>query len=177
MGEYERVKRELKYSGNILDFYNDVVRLPDGKLANRDFLKHNGAAAIVAADKDNNILMVKQYREAIDRYTIEIPAGKRENGEDFKVCALRELEEETGYKSKDASPLISLYTTVAFCDERIEIFYTDQLTVSSQKLDEDEFVSVSWYKLDDLVQMIQNGSLNDAKTIAAIMSYKALKNL
>lgn len=177
MGEFERIERELKYRGNILDFYNDVVRLPDGKIANRDFLKHNGAAAIVAADKENNILMVRQYREAIDRYTLEIPAGKKEPEEDFKSCAIRELEEETGYKTQDATPLITLYTTVAFCDEKIEVFYTNQLTASTQSLDEDEFVSVAWYKLDELVQMIQNGSLNDAKTIAAIMSYKALKKL
>ncbi len=120
--------------------------------------------------------MVRQYRNAIDKYTLEIPAGGLNSGEDMKTCAIRELEEETGYKTKDAKHLIDIYTTVAFCNEKIGIYYTDQLEVSKQHLDEDEFVNVEIHTLEELVQMIFDGTIEDSKTISAILAYKTKEN-
>lgn len=177
MSEYTRVKRELKHKGSIVDFYSDTMELPNGKIVDWDFIQHKGAAAIVPVDSEGKILMVRQYRNAIERDTLEIPAGGKNVDEDMKTCAIRELEEETGYRAGNVEHLIDLYTTVAFCNEKIGIYYTTELIPSKQHLDEDEFVNVERYTLDELVEMIFKGQIKDAKTIAAIMSYKAKRNL
>lgn len=173
MEDYKRIKRELIHKGHIIDVYCDTMLLPDGRTADWDFIQHKGAAAIVPVDGDGRIIMVRQYRNAVERYTLEIPAGGLNPGEDMKTCATRELEEETGFRSDQVEHLIDLYTTVAFCNEKIGIYYTRDLIPSKQNLDEDEYVTIEKYTLDELVQFIFDGVIEDAKTISAIMSYKA----
>jgi ADP-ribose pyrophosphatase len=117
--------------------------------------------------------MVRQFRNAIERYTLEIPAGSRDSvTEDTKVCAARELEEETGYTSEDISLLISLKTTVAFCDEFIDVYLAKNLKPGMQHLDEGEFIDVKAYSLDELCEMIYAGKLQDAKTVSGILAYR-----
>ena len=126
--KYNRIKRELIHRGQIIDLYKDYVEIPNGTVAQWDFIGHKGAAAVVPITEDGKILMVKQYRNAIDRFTIEIPAGGLNSVEEpMQDCAARELEEETGYKSDDLEFLISIRTTVAFCNERIDIFVAKRL--------------------------------------------------
>lgn len=172
----ERVGRDLVHSGTIIDLYQDHMRLPDGKMEDFDFIKHKGAAAIVPVLPDGRILMVRQYRNAIDQYTYEIPAGGRNTADEPTLdCAYRELEEETGYYSEkeDIEFLLTLYTTVAFCNEKIDIFLArKKLTKTEQHLDDDEFIDVKAFTLDELVEMINKSEIVDAKTIAAIMTYK-----
>ena len=117
---------------------------------------------------------VRQWRNALDRYTLEIPAGGL-NGADEPpmLAAARELEEETGYHSENLTHLLSLRTTVAFCNEKIEIYVAQDLKPTHQHLDEDEFIDVYAYSVDELCEMIYSGKIEDGKTIAAIMSYKA----
>ena len=143
--QVKRVKRELVKNGAILDIYTDTMQLPDGKLEEWDFISHRkGAAAVVPVRGDGKILMVRQYRNAIDRMTLEIPAGSRDSvTEDTKVCAARELEEETGYRSDDLTHLLSLKTTVAFCDEFIDVYLARNLKPGHQHLDEGEFLDVT----------------------------------
>jgi ADP-ribose pyrophosphatase len=172
MSEYKRLKREQVHHGHIIDVYTDTMELPSGNTADWDFISHKGAAAIVPVDKDGKIIMVRQYRNAIEKYSLEIPAGGLNPGEDMKTCASRELEEETGYRSDKVEHLIDLYTTVAFCNEKIGIYYSNDLTPSVQNLDEDEFVTVERYTVDELVQFIFDGVIDDAKTISAILAYK-----
>lgn len=172
---YKRVDRELKHKGAIIDVYTDHMEISNGNKADWDFIGHKGAAAIVAEDENGCILMVRQYRNALDKEILEIPAGGLNKGEDTKTCAMRELEEETGYRTTHAEHLLDLYTTVAFCNEKIGIYYTDELIKSRQKLDEDESVEVFRYPLEELVQMIFDGKIEDGKTISAIMAYKVLK--
>jgi len=117
--------------------------------------------------------MVRQYRNAVDSYTLEIPAGGRNPGEDNLTCAIRECEEETGYKAGEVHHLIDVYTTVAFSNEKICIYYTTGITPSKQNLDEDEYVTIERHSLEDLVTMILKGEILDAKTVAAILAYKA----
>jgi ADP-ribose pyrophosphatase len=128
---------------------------------------------MVPVDENGNILMVRQYRNAIDSYTLEIPAGGLNPGEDNLTCAIRECEEETGYKAGEVHHLIDVFTTVAFSNEKICIYYTTGITPSSQMLDEDEFVTIERHTLEDLVKLILNGEITDAKTTAAILAYKA----
>lgn len=169
----KRLKRELTYQGKIIGLYNDTIELPDGKVVQYDFIKHNGATAVVPVTQDGKILMVRQDRNAVDRETLEIPAGKREEDEDPRECVLRELEEETGYRCGKLEHLITLDTWVAFCNEKIDVYVASELVPTSQHLDEDEFIDVEEWNLEELEQMIFSDTIRDAKTIAAIMAYKA----
>ena len=168
----KRINRELKYEGSIVKVYMDEVELPDGKIAKWDFINHDGAAAVVPVTDDGKILMVKQYRNALDRYTLEIPAGKLDDKlEETKVCAARELEEETGYKAGNLEFLITLRTWVAFTNEKIDVYFATDLTPTKQHLDEDEFIDVKAYELEELKEMIFRGELQDTKSISAILAY------
>ncbi len=177
MSEYKRLKRTLVHKGHIVDFYNDTMQLPSGNTADWDFIGHKGAAAIVPVDKDGKIIMVRQYRNAIEKYSLEIPAGGINPGEDMKTCAARELEEETGFRSDHVEHLIDIYTTVAFSNEKIGIYYTTDLIPSKQNLDEDEFVTIERYTVEELIHLIFNGIIDDAKTISAVLAYKTKMGL
>ena len=166
-----RLDRQLKYQGNILKIYEDVV-LANGHKAHWDFIHHDGAAAVLPVADDGRILMVRQYRNALDKFTLEIPAGKLDDPKEPKIrCAFRDLEEEPGFKADHLEYLMSLNTTVAFCDEAIDIFVAHHLIPSKQHLDEDEVINVEPWELKDLEELIYRGEITDGKTIAAIMAY------
>ena len=178
MEKIERVGRKLIHKGTILDMYEDTVRLPNGKEEKWDFVSHRmGAACVLAVRPDGKILMVRQYRNALDRFTLEVPAGKRDSlNEDTSICAARELEEETGYRAGKLEKLLSLKSTVAFCDELIDVYLaTDLVEIGEQHLDEAEDIDVEAYDLKELMDMCYSGTLQDAKTVAAIMAYAARK--
>lgn len=170
--EIKRIKRELQCEGKITKYYKDTVQLPDGKIDVWDFVGHNGAAAAVGVLDDGRLLMVRQYRNALDRFTIEIPAGGLNPGEPTIDAAARELEEETGYRCGKIEKLITIRTTVAFCNEKIDIYLATALEKTSQHLDDDEYVNVELYTIDELEKMIYEGTIEDSKTIAAILAYK-----
>ena len=172
MDQYKRLDRKLKIKGSIIDYYHDTIEVNGEKQVVFDFIEHKGAAAMIPVDSDGNIIMVRQYRNAIDRETLEIPAGGLNQREDPMECAIRECEEETGLKPLKATHLIDLYTSVAFCNEKISVYYTNELISSEQNLDEDEFVTIEKYPLEDLCDMIIQGQIQDAKTISAILAYK-----
>ena len=162
----KRVDRILKYKGSILDIYTDVIETPDGHRAEWDYIDHRGAAAVVPVLDDGRLLMVRQYRDALDRETIEIPAGGL-NGWD---------EEETGYRSDNLTKLVSVVTAVAFCNEVVDVYLATGLVKTSQHLDEDEFIDVEKYTMDELKDMIFAGTIQDSKTISAVLAYDALLN-
>ncbi len=171
--EFKRLDRELVYHGAIVDFYKDTVQVPNGNVVEWDFIGHKGAAAVVPVREDGKLLMVRQYRNALDRYTLEIPAGGL-NGPDepTRDAAARELEEETGYRSDELERLITIRTTVAFCNEKIDIYTAKNLIKTKQHLDEDEFIHVEAFSIEELTKMIMEGKIEDSKTVAAIMCYK-----
>ncbi len=172
--QIKRLKRELKFKGTILEFYQDTMEINGDHTAVWDFIKHKGAAAVVPVTDDGKILMVRQYRNALDRYTLEIPAGALdEENEPGRECASRELEEETGFRSENLEWLINLRTTVAFCNERIEVYVAKNLIPSKQHLDEDEFIDLKAYTLDELKEKIFSGEIEDGKTVASLMAYAA----
>lgn len=173
MDEMKRIDRVLKYQGSIVDVYDDVMQSPTGKIAHWDYIAHRkGAAAVLPVTEDGKILMVRQYRNALNRNTLEIPAGSRDSVEEpTQVCAARELEEETGYRAGKLELLITVATTVAFCNEVIDVYLATDLTKTSQHLDEDEFVEVERYTIEELKDMVFSQKIQDSKTIAAIMAY------
>ena len=172
--EFKRLKRDLVYKGAIVDFYKDTIQVPNGNIVEWDFIRHQGAAAVVPVREDGRLLMVRQYRNALDRYTLEIPAGGL-NGADepTRDAAARELEEETGYTAGKLEWLITVRTTVAFCNEKIDTYLATNLSRGQQHLDEDEFINVEAYTVQELCDKILSGEIEDSKTIAAVMSYKA----
>ena len=175
MGEkIRRIKRELVHKGAIIEVYKDYMEFSNGHHAEWDFIRHDGAAAVVPVLDDGRILMVRQYRNALERYTLEIPAGKLDASDEPGLsCARRELEEETGYKTDDLERLITLRTTVAFCNEKIEIYVAKDLIPSHQHLDEGEYVDVKAYTVEELKEMIFTGKIEDSKTIAALLAYES----
>jgi ADP-ribose pyrophosphatase len=171
MNHIKRIDRKLMYKGSMLSMYEDTIYTPDGNTAKWDYIEHSGAAAVVPVLEDGRILLVRQYRNALDRETLEIPAGGINKGEESITAATRELEEETGYKSDNLEHLISIVTAVAFCDEVVEIYVAKNLTKTQQHLDPDEYIEIEAYTTDELSEMIYSGKIQDSKTIAAIMSY------
>lgn len=174
MEEFKRISRDLVAKGAIIDYYQDTMQIPNGNIAKWDLIDHKGAAAVVAVRPDGKLLMVRQYRNALERETIELPAGGLEGrDEPTAVAAKRELEEETGYVCKQVEPLVSIYTTVAFCNEKIDIYLATDLEPGKQHLDEDEFINVEAYTVEELKEMIYAGKIQDSKTICGVMTYAA----
>lgn len=172
------INREFIHKGSRIEVYKDILRIPNGNVVSWDFVKHIGAAAVVPVTKEGRIVMVRQYRNALDRETLEIPAGGLNYPEEPTLeAATRELEEETGYVSPaPLEKLISIVPAIAYCDEVIDIYVAKDLEKGKQHLDEDEFINVEEYELDTLIDMIYKGIIMDSKTISAIMSYKNLVN-
>lgn len=172
MDKYERIGRELVHKGAIIDYYQDTIKIPNGNIAKWDYIRHKGAAAVVAVKEDGKLLMVRQYRNALNRETLEIPAGGLNDvDEPTDLAAARELEEETGYSAGKLELLLSLRTTVAFCDEKIDVYVATDLKRSEQHLDEDEFLDVVSYDVKDLLEMIYDCKIQDGKTVSAILAY------
>lgn len=172
MEKYERIGRELVHKGAIIDYYQDTIKIPNGNIAKWDYIRHKGAAAVVAVKDDGKLLMVRQYRNALDRETLEIPAGGLNDvNEPTDLAAARELEEETGYQAGKMELLLSLRTTVAFCDEKIDVYVATDLKRSRQHLDEDEYLDVASYDVEELLQMIYDCRIQDGKTVSAILAY------
>lgn len=172
MEKYERIGRELIHKGAIIDYYQDTIRIPNGSIAKWDYIRHKGAAAVVAVKDDGSLLMVRQYRNALDRETLEIPAGGLNSvDEPTDIAAARELEEEAGYTAGKLELLISLRTTVAFCDEKIDVYVATDLKRSHQHLDEDEFLDVETHSIEELIKMVYDCRIQDGKTVAALLAY------
>ncbi len=172
MDNYERISRELIHKGAIIDYYQDTMKIPNGNTAKWDFIKHKGAAAVVAVKEDGRLLMVRQYRNALERETLEIPAGGLNGPEEpTDLAAARELEEETGYTAGKMELLISLYTTVAFCNEKIDVYVATDLRKSRQHLDDDEFLDVESHEIGELIRLIYDCKIQDGKTISALLAY------
>lgn len=170
------VKRELIYKGSIIDYYKDDMLFSNGNTARWDYVDHKPVVSFLPIDIDTGkIVCVKQFRHPVEQYCIEIPAGGILDGEEPLTGALRELEEETGYKLVgEASHLVDIYTSVGYCNEKIYIYYGNVKKVKAQSLDENEFVNVECYELNELKRMILSGEIEDGKTVSAIMSYYSI---
>lgn len=177
MDKFKILGKKLEHHGAIVDFYTMDIQVPNGNTAHWDLIEHKGASAVVPVDGDGKILMVRQYRGAIDDTMLEIPAGGRDSTEeDFKICAARELEEETGYRSEELHHLIDINTAAAYTSEKIVVYYAENLVPSRQHLDENEFVNIERYSIGEIEEMIYSGEITDAKTIAGVLAYKNLKS-
>lgn len=166
----EFISGEKVFSGTIIDVEHWQVQLPDGKTALREIVRHIGAVAIVPLDENGNVTLVRQHRVSVDKVTLEIPAGKLNfKGEDSLEAARRELEEETGLHAANWQLLTRLNTTPGFCDECIVMYVATSLSQHIAHTDEDEFIHLVKMPLSKAVQMVMNGDIQDAKTIAGLL--------
>lgn len=176
MEPVKRLKRELRAKGTVISLYKDTVEV-NGQIAEWDYIHHDGAACVVAVNQDGKLLMVRQYRNALDRFALEVPAGKLDTPDEPTIdCATRELEEETGYRANKMEYLLTVNSTVAFCNEKIDVYLATDLEKTQQHLDPEEEINVEEWELEDLKELIYSGKMTDGKTIAGIMTYAAKYN-
>jgi ADP-ribose pyrophosphatase len=164
------------HQGRIVDLAIDTVRFPDGSTGEIEMIRHSGAAAVLpvlsAADgEDPQILLVRQYRYASGGYMLEVPAGRPDMpGEDWEVCARRELEEETGLHAGTMTYLTTIFTTPGFTDEQIRLYMaTDCTSTGSGKLDHDEFIEPVTLTMSDALARVRDGEIRDGKTICTLL--------
>lgn len=169
---YDILDRRLICEGGIVDFYKDTIKLPNGNVVEWDYVKHKGAVAIVPVMDDGKIIMVRQYRNGADTELLEIPAGGINPGEDPYETGLRELEEETGYKTDKLYHLVDELAAPAYNSECIYIYYAKNLVTSKTNYDENEIITLETYELDELIAMIMDGRIVDSKTIIGLFTYK-----
>jgi len=170
------VKKTKIYDGKILGLsvYEGKI---EGRTVRREMIEHRGASAMLAFDEENKVILVKQHRFP-HGYVLEIPAGTLEKKEEPIKCAFRELEEETGYRAKKMTPLITYYPSIGYNTEVIHCFVASGLKkMADLKLDEDEILSVVKIDLKKLLTMIKTGKVQDSKTICAVLTYAAEKKL
>ena len=172
---YEVLCSELKYDGKIMEVYSDKLMMPNGSVATREYVvRGGGAAAIIPVDGEGNLILVKQYRHPVKDFTIEIPAGMMEEGEDPKECAYRELEEEIGFKCEGLKYITSMHSAVGICTEEIFIYLAEELVPGQQHFDPDEFIELFTCTLDEAIQMVFDGRITDSKTMVGILAYKEI---
>jgi ADP-ribose pyrophosphatase len=172
--EEKTIQTEQIFKGRIINLQVDDVELPNGKTGKREIVKHPGAVAIIAITEDKKIILVEQYRKALERSIIEIPAGKIEPNEAPEITALRELEEETGYTTNKLQYIQSFATSPGFADEIIHLYLAENIVKVDDKadLDEDEFVELMHVSVDEMESMISSKQIYDAKTAFAYLWVK-----
>lgn len=175
MDNYEKtIKVDNIYEGKILSLRVETVEMPDKKYSKREIVDHMKGVGIIAFDGEDSIYLVRQYRKAIDEFTLEIPAGLVESNEKPIDTAKRELQEEIGFKPLDIEYLFDMHASPGFTNDKLSFFLAKDLEESKLEEDEDEFLERKSFKIDDIYNMIINGEITDAKTIIAVMYAKRL---
>lgn len=167
---------DVAWTGRIFNVNRLEVELPDGRKALRDVVRHPGAVAIVALTDEGRICLVRQYRTALGRVTVEIPAGKLDAGEDPLECANRELLEETGMVAEKMAFLTTIATSDGFCDELIHIYMATGLSFDKSSPDADEFINVDLVEVGELVDAVLDGRIEDAKTVVGALICDAVSH-
>ena len=165
---------DVAWTGRIFNVDRLRVQLPDGRNAIRDVVRHPGAVAVVALTDEGRICLVRQYRTALGRVTVEIPAGKLAPGEDPLECASRELLEETGMEAEKIAYLTTIASSAGFCDELIHIYMATGLSFSKSSPDADEFINVDLVEVGELVDAVLDGRIEDAKTVVGALLCDAI---
>jgi ADP-ribose pyrophosphatase len=165
---------DRRYTGRILNLDVDTVRFPDGSSGQLEMIRHPGAAAVVPLldppdAPDPRVLLIRQFRHAADGFIWEIPAGRLDLGERPESCALRELEEEAGFRADEVRHLITIHTTPGFTDERIHLFLATGLHAGLHRREPDEFLEVHTLPWSRVAGMIERGEITDAKTLSALL--------
>ena len=165
----ETTAMDQRFAGRVFQVEVHDVRLPDGRMAKREIVRHNGGACVVAVDDDDNVYLVRQFRKPFEEELLEVPAGKLEVGEDPLECATRELMEETGLAARSIEWLATVYPSPGYLSEILYIYLATGLTYGQNNLDDGEFLSVHPYPMAELLAMIDRGEIRDAKTQVGLL--------
>jgi len=169
-----RLSTRRAYTGRVISLDVESVRFPNGTIGELEIIRHPGASAVVPflsdpAGPDPQVLLLQQYRYAAEQYLYEIPAGRLEPGEDPAACAVRELREETGCVADRLEPLMTLFTTPGFTDERIHLFMATGLSRGAVAHEADEIIEPVVRSLSQALTMIERGEIQDAKTALGLL--------
>jgi ADP-ribose pyrophosphatase len=165
-----------QFAGNAVGFRADEIRLPDGRSRNREYLTHPGAVGVLAFASPSKILLVKQFRYPVGKFTYEIPAGKLAKGEDPLDCVRRELEEETGFVAGKVRKLLSYWPTAAFSNEVIHLYVAENLKATRMNPDDDEYIELTTVSPARLMTLIRQGKIQDSKTLICFLAWQSLQN-
>ena len=174
MGDAKTVRQRSVFQGKVVNLSVEEVELPNGQVTELEVIHHPGAAAIVALNSENEVLLVRQYRHATRGWLLEVPAGKLDPGEGPETCAERELEEEVGARPGRLEPLGWIWTTPGFTDEKIHLYLARDLEMTEQDLQEDEILSVVTISFEQAIDKIHAGEICDAKSVCALLRAEKL---
>lgn len=169
MSMEKTISKRNVFNGRIIKLDVHEVMLENGKKAEREIITHQGGVGVIPVTASGDIILVKQFRKPYESETLEIPAGKKERNEEPITCAERELKEETGITAASISFLADMYPSPGYTDEVVQIYKAEGLTFGEAFTDEDEFIEVYRYPLEEAVEMIRRGRIKDAKTIIALV--------
>ena len=164
------VSKKTVWRGRAVNFDVDTVRLPDGKLATREYMSHPGAVGVVPFLDRDSVVLVRQYRHPVGEVTLELPAGKLDAGESVMACVRRELAEETGYTASKIVPLIKYWPTPAFADEVLHLFVATGLKPGAVNADDDEFIEAVTMPFKKAVELVRSGKIRDSKTVIGLLA-------
>jgi ADP-ribose diphosphatase len=170
---FKVIKSDTLFRGKVFDLKVDEIEYDSGNKGVRETAVHPGGAVVVAVKDDGKIILVKQYRHPFQKFLLEFPAGKLEKGEDPQICAVRELEEETGYSAGKITKLGAILTTPGFCTEVLHIYKAEDLIPGQHRREEGEYgMKILEFSKDEIEEKIKNGEISDAKTICGIHMMK-----
>lgn len=167
--EEKGIKTERIYRGSLLRLRKDIVELPSGRQSTREIVEHPGAVAIVAITKDEKMVLVKQFRKAVGRVLLEVPAGVPKKGESGEDCARRELEEETGFHAQKVKKIWQGYASPGYSTELIQYYLAEDLKRFKPRAEEDELIEVELMSIDQCIRMLKTGKIKDNKTMIGVM--------
>lgn len=161
-------KTKRIHEGHIINLRIDYLRNEDGMKVERELVEHNGGVVIICRPDQNSVVLIKQYRYSVDELLYELPAGRIEKDEEHLPAAQRELTEETGYVAKTWNNLANIYSAPGFCNEMLYMWEASDVTLTQQSLDDDEEAEVVILSLTEAWQLVANGTIRDAKTVAGL---------
>ena len=170
------ITTEVVYKGGFLDVRRDEVLLPNGETGTREWINHPGAVVIIPILPNGEIALIKQFRYAAGSEFIELPAGKLDEGEEPKACALRELEEEIGYRAERMQFIANIYPAIGFANEIMSIYLAESLKKTNYNRDKDEFIELIPTKMEEALNLVWENKITDVKTIIGLLWLKRIKS-
>jgi ADP-ribose pyrophosphatase len=166
---FEFIKSEILLQGRVFKIRRDTLRTPDGRETKLDIVEHGGSVVLLPINHEGNLLLVRQYRHAVGEELLELPAGTRDGEEPFEDCAAREIREETGLEARALQKLGEFYLVPGYSTELMAVFLATDLKENPLQPDEDEFLQIEKIPLKQAVEMAEQGKIQDAKTLAALL--------